>query len=189
MSATGRKPSNRRPQSGPGAVVPRTRTPPLPRNPSPAVRTRVRRVHQKIVNQMIELRRQGFSHQEIGKKVGCSERTVRRHTKGVSRRLVHAGEQKAFDLLRWCCVNVFAIRDRLELSIREADAFMKQARAAVSTLDPLTRQRLPDDRQLRLDFLFKVVWPAAARTIKTMRLVERLEIQCGPLQDGDEPGD
>jgi len=149
----------------------------------------VRRVHQKIVNQMIELRRQGFSHQDIGKRVGCSERTVRRHTKGVSRRLVHAGEQKAFDLLRWCCVNVFAIRDRLELSIREADAFMKQARAAVSTLDPLTRQRLPDDRQLRLDFLFKVVWPAAARTIQTMRLVERLEIQCGPLQDGDEPGD
>ena|SRR5437762_6423428 len=189
MSASGRKPSNRRPQSGRGAVVPWTRTPRLLRNPGPAVRTRVRRVHQKIVNQMIELRRQGFSHQDIGKRVGCSERTVRRHTKGVSRRLVHAGEQKAFDLLRWCCVNVFGIRDRLELSIREADAFMKQARAAVSTLDPLTRQRLQDDRQSRLDFLFKVAWPPAARTIQTMRLVERLEIQCGPLQDGDEPGD
>jgi len=86
-------------------------------------------------------------------------------------------------------VNVFAIRDRLELSIREADAFMKQARAAVSTLDPLTRQRLPDDRQMRLDFLFKVAWPAAARTIRTMRVVERLETICGPLQDSDEPGD
>lgn len=153
------------------------------------VRTSVRRVHQKVINRMIELRRQGFSHQEIGKRVGCSARTVRRHTKGVSRGLVHAGEQKAFDLLRWCCVNVFGIRDRLELSIREADAFMKQARAAVSTLDPLTRQRLPDDRQLRLDFLFKVVWPPAARTIQTMRIVGRFEMEFGPLQDSDEPGD
>jgi len=189
MSASGRKPANRRPQTGRGAVVPRTRTVRLPQNSGPAVRTRVRRVHQKTVNHMIELRRQGFSHKEIGKRVGCSERTVRRHTQGVSRHLVHAGEQKAFDLLRWCCVNVFAIRDRLKLNIREANVLVKQARAAASTLDPLMLQRLKEDRQLRLDFLFKVVSPRAARTIRTMRLVERLELICGPLQDSGEPGD
>ena len=185
----GRKPASPRPQTGRGVVVPRTRTQRLSRNPGPTVPTRVRRVHQKIINGMIELRRQGFSHQEIGKRVGCSERTVRRHTQGVSRHLVHAGEQTAFDLLRWCCMNVFAIRDRLKLNIREANVLVKQARVAASTLDPLILQRLKEDRQLRLDFLFKVVSPRAARTIRTMRLVERLEMTCGQLQDSGEPGD
>src|SRR5258708_15500182 len=43
--------------------------------------------NQVLLDRMVELREQGFSHQEIAEKVDRSPRTVRRYTKGVSPRL------------------------------------------------------------------------------------------------------
>ncbi len=147
---------------------------------------RVHRVNQKMVNQMIELRRQGFSHAEIGNRLGCSERTVRRHTKGVSPRLVHAGDPTRVDLVTWCSQRTLAVKDRLELSVPEIDVVIKLARQAVSKLDELTVQRLEVDPKMRMNLWLHVVWPAAAREIRSMRWIERIEAEFGPLQKGDD---
>jgi transposase len=55
-----------------GRQLPSTRA----RDTEPARR---RRVTQETIDQMAALRRQGFSFREIGKRVGCSERTARRY--------------------------------------------------------------------------------------------------------------
>ena len=101
MKSHGRRPATRRPQSGPRTVMPRTPSRRTQPQRERVVRTRVARVNQKMVDRMVKLRQQGFSYDEIGDQVGCSERTVRRHTKGVSPRLVHAGDPKRIDLLTW----------------------------------------------------------------------------------------
>src|SRR5437762_12240397 len=118
------KPAHERTELGQGVVMPRTRVKRRKGKPAHEVRPRVGRVNQKMIDRMIELRGQGFSHVAIGKRLGCSERTVRRHTQGVSPRLVHASDPKRIDLLTWCGVNIFAVKDRLNLSVRETDAAM-----------------------------------------------------------------
>jgi len=153
------------------------------------VRTRVARVNQKMVDRMVKLRQQGFSYEEIGHQVGCSERTARRHTKGVSPRLVHAGDPKRIDLLTWCAVNIFALKDRLELNVQETDVAMKKAREAVTNLDPLTKQQLERDRKMRIDFLLNVALPSAAPEIRSMRFIERIEREFGPLDKEPETGE
>jgi len=153
------------------------------------VRTRVARVNQKMVDRMVKLRQQGFSYEEIGRQVGCSERTARRHTKGVSPRLVHAGDPKRIDLLTWCAAHIFAVKDRLKLNVQETDVAMKKAREEVSKLDPLTKQRLERDREMRIDFLLNVALPSAAPEIRSMRFIERIEREFGPLNKDPETAD
>jgi len=128
--------------------MPRTPSRELKPENAPGVRARVPRVNQKMVDRMIELRRQGFSHEEIGQRTGCSERTVRRHTKGVSPQLVHAGDPAHVDLVTWCSQRVFAIKHRLALSVPEVDAVIRQARQAVSKLDQFTVERLELDAKM-----------------------------------------
>jgi transposase-like protein len=138
-----------------------------------------------MINGMVKMRTEGYTHAQIARRYGVSERTVRRHTKGASPRLVHASDPKRLDLLAWCGANIFAVKDRLKLSVREADVAMKKAREEIANLDPLTRQRLERDPKMRIDFFFTVLWPAATPEIQTMRFVERIERQFGPLNKGE----
>src|SRR6266550_103506 len=165
------KPAHERTELGQGVVMPRTRVKRLKAKRGHEVRPRAGRVNQKMIDRMIALRGQGFSHVAIGKRLGCSERTVRRHTQGVSPRLVHASDPKRIDLLAWCAVNIFAAKDRLKLNVQETDVAMKKAREGVSKLDPLTKQRLERDREMRIDFLFNVALPSAAPEIRSMRFI------------------
>ncbi len=183
MSPHGPKPADQRPRTGQEAVMPRTLSKPENKLGASA---RVHRVNQTKVDRMIELRRQGFSHTEIGERVGCSERTVRRHTKAVSPQLVHAGDPKRVDFVTWCSQRAFAVKDRLELSVPEIDVAIKLARQAVLKLDELTVQRLELDPKMRMDFWLHVVWPAAAREIRSVRWIERIEAEFGPLQKDDD---
>jgi hypothetical protein len=142
-----------------------------------------------MINGMIAQRVQGFTHAQIADHYQVSPRTVRRHTKGVSPRLVHAADPKRIDLLAWCAVNIFAVKDRLKLNVLETDVAMKKAREGVSKLDPLTKQRLERDREMRIDFLLNVALPSAAPEIRSMRFIERIEREFGPLDKDDTTPD
>jgi len=129
----------------------------------------VRSVNQRMVDRMIALRRQGFSHLDIARQLRCSERTVRRHTHGVSPQLMHAGDQTGVDLLEWGVRQFGAAQHQRHLTLQELDLAIKRWRAAVSALDPLTVERLERDAKLRGVF-FDESWPRIHLEIDTRRL-------------------
>jgi hypothetical protein len=109
---------------------------------TPQARTHIGRVNQKMIDQMITLRRQGFTHADIGHRLGASPRTVRRHTEGVSPQLVHAEDQTRVDLLQWGALQMRAIQQHWHLTVKELDFCLKGWRNAVTDLDDMTVEQL-----------------------------------------------
>lgn len=72
-------------------------------------------MNQVLLDRMVELRKKGFSHREIAQKVGRSERTVRRYTKGISPRVELPMQPKRVDVLVAYSKVILALRERLEL--------------------------------------------------------------------------
>lgn len=143
----------------------------MPRTKREASATRrVGRVNQKMIDQMIRMRTEGFTYAEIARRLGVSERTVRRHTEGVTPRLVHAGEDTRVDLLQWGAAQLRAIQQRWRLGVTELDICMKHLRAVVSQLDALTIEQLERDPELRRHFLAHEIWPPAHEKIDDYRL-------------------
>jgi len=147
---------------------------------TPQVRKHVGRVNQKMIDQMIALRRQGFTHADIGHRLGVSPRTVRRHTEGVSPQLVHAGDETRIDdLLKWGAQQLRAIQRLARLTVRELDLALKAWRTAVSNLDGMTVEQLELDHELRARFLINEVWPPIHEKIDTRRM--ELDIPGTPI--------
>ena len=172
---SGRKPAPRRPQSGRQAVLPR---PSSARGKGQRLRTdpsRGPRVNQKMINGMVIRRTQGYTHAQIARHYGVSERTVRRHTKGVSPQLVHAGDLTRVDLMQWCARQVRAIQQHWGLSIGELDLVMKRLRRVISELDDMTVEQLELDHDLRVQFLMKEVWAPAHEKIDDVRLYRGIQ--------------
>ena len=137
---------------------------------TPHARTHVGRVNQKMIDQMIRMRREGFTHAVIARRLGASARTVRRHTEGVSPQLVHAGDEKRVDLLAWGALQMRVIQQRWRLTVGELDIALKMLRTVVSELDDMTVEQLEGDHQLRVQFLLHEVWPPAHEKIDDLRL-------------------
>jgi orotate phosphoribosyltransferase-like protein len=131
-------------------------------------------VNQKMIDQMIRMRTEGFTQAEIADRLDVSERTVRRHTDGVTPQLVHAGDDARVDLLQWGAEQLRAIQKRWRLSVTELDICMKRLRTVVSQLDDLTVEELERDLDLRTHFLTHEIWPPAHEKIDDLRLVEDL---------------
>ena len=152
----------------------------MPRKlPKKAAKTpgRPRLVNQPLANQMVALREQGFSHREIAQKVGRSERTVRRYTKGVSPQVELPAQPKRVDVLVACSKVILAYRERLELDTEEVDVVLKELRRALDRKDPLTLEWLSTDRRARLDFLVDEFLRQVMPGINTMRHVRRIRAQ------------
>lgn len=137
---------------------------------APQARSHVGRVNQKMIDQMIRLRREGFTQADIARRIGASERTVRRHTEGVSPQLVHARDETRVDLLNWGALQMRAIQQRWHLTVSELDVALKVLRTVVSELDDMTVEQLERDPQLRVQFLLHEVWPPAHEKIDDLRL-------------------
>ena len=137
---------------------------------APQARKHVGRVNHKMIDQMIALRRQGFTHADIGHRLDVSPRTVRRHTEGVSPQLVHAEDQTRVDLLQWGALQMRVIQQHWHLTIKELDFCLKRWRATVSDLDDMTVQHLERDPQSRVQFLMHEVWPSAHEKIDDLRV-------------------
>lgn len=145
---------------------------PRPKRELPKAPRRVGRVNQKMIDQMVRLRKEGFTHADIAGRLSVSERTVRRHTEGVAPRLVHADDDSHVDLLQWGAAQLRAIQQRWRLSVTELDMCMKHLRTVVSQLDPLTIEQLERDSELRRHFLTHEIWPPAHEKIDNLRLAE-----------------
>ena len=137
---------------------------------APHVRRHVGRVNQKMIDQMITMRRQGFTHEEIGRRLGVSPRTVRRHTEGVSPQLVHAEDETRVDLLKWGALQMRGIQQHWHLTVEELDFCLKGWRKAVTDLDDMTVEQLERDPQLRVRFIMNEVWPPLHEKIDDVRI-------------------
>jgi len=134
-----------------------------------------------MINGMIKMRTEGFTHAQIAARYGVSERTIRRHTEGVSPELVHAGDQAAsVNLLLWGAEQLRAIQHALRLSIAELNLALRRWRDAVSELDDLTIDQLQHDAELRRRFLLTEVWPGIHEQIDGDRAA--LDIPTTPLR-------
>jgi transcriptional regulator with XRE-family HTH domain len=138
---------------------------------------RPRLVNQVLVNRMVALRQQGFSHREIADKVERSERTVRRYTKGVSPQVDLPTQPKHVDVLAACAELILDLRKHLELDTEEVDAILKELRKALDRKDPLTLEWFATDERARADFLFYEFLRQVMPGINTMRHIRRIKAE------------
>src|SRR5947199_8782300 len=88
---------------------------------APETPGRPRKVNQVLLDRMVELRKQGFSHREISQKVNRSVRTVGRYLRGVSPQLQLPTTPTRVDVLAWCRARILAwVRPRWTLPTHEA---------------------------------------------------------------------
>ena len=140
---------------------------------------RPRLVNQVLVNRMVALREQGFSHREIAQKVDRSERTVRRYTKGVSPQLQLPAHPKPVDVLVACSTVILTLRRKLELDTAEVDIVLRALRKAVDEKDPLSLEWLSTDRQARVAFLVDEVLRKVMPGIKVLRRFRQIREELG----------
>jgi hypothetical protein len=128
-----------------------------------------RRVTQESIDQMAELRRQGLPFEEIGARVGCSERTARRYAGRVQPQLHLPGANPEPDvedprrmrdrLARWCSDLLYNMPG--EPRPRDSVTFLAEAARLVQErlagLDVLTLELLLRDIELRGRFIREVV--------------------------------
>lgn len=174
----------------------------MPRNhPKKAPKTpgRPRLVNQVLVNRMVALRQQGFSHREIAQKVERSERTVRRYTKAVSPRVQVPAQPNRVDVLAACGRLILDLRKELGLDTVEVDAVLKELRKALDRKDPMTLEWFATDPRARQDFLFYEFLGQVMPGINTMRHIRRIRAELrayggevmedGPTDDVGPPPD
>ena len=159
----------------------------MPKRPSKQTANppgRPRKVNQVLLDRMVELKKQGFSHHDIAQKVKRSVRTVGRYLRGVSPQLQLPTTPKPVDVLTWCGARILAwVVPRWKLNPREVDKMLKGLRKVISGKDPLTVQWLAANEQPRLDFLIREYLPSALGDIETDRAFERFRQQVGVFGD------
>ena len=133
-----------------------------------------------MLDRMVELKKQGFSHHDIAQKVKRSVRTVGRYLCGVSPQLRLPNAPKPVDVLAWCSARILAwVVPRWKLNPREVDVMLKRLRKVIAEKDPITIQWLAANEQPRLEFLIHEFLPSALGDIKTDRAFERFRQQVG----------
>ena len=140
---------------------------------------RPRLVNQKLLNQMVALRRQGFSHREIADRIGRSERTARRYTKGVTPQLKISTQPDPVNVLSACAGSIIRSRKQLGLDTRETDLVIKTLRRKLARLDPLIIDWLAKDPEGRREFLREFLRDVKPH-ISDMREFRRIEAEIGP---------
>jgi hypothetical protein len=140
-----------------------------PGAPGSALQASRRRVNQESVDEMAELRRQGLTFEEIGTRVGCSERTARRYAGRVEPHLqlpAAMPEPQVEDprvlrerLARWCSDFLYRLEEypQPRLSVRFMSEATHLMRDRLAEMDPLTLELLAKDRPMKDRFLKEVV--------------------------------
>ncbi len=150
-------------------------------------------VNQVLLDRMVALRRQGFSHEQIAEKVQRSERTVRRYLRGVAPKLELPAVPKQVDVLARCSQLILHWLPKLQLDTQEVDLVLKKLRKTLAQKDPLTLEWLATDPRARGDFLVKEFLRSAMSDIRVRRDIERIKQELGGFDDeveeesGDEP--
>lgn len=128
-----------------------------------------RRVNQETVDEMATLRRQGLTFQEIGARLGCSERTARRYAGRVEPQIqlpAATSEKEARDpremtasLARWFSELLYGLEENPRP--RESVRFMAEANRMIGerldAMDSLTLGLMDKDVSLRHRFLKETI--------------------------------
>ena len=145
---------------------------------------RPRKVNQVLLDRMVELKKQGFSHHDIARKVKRSVRTVGRYLRGVSPQLRLPTAPKRVDVLTWCSARILAwVVPRWKLNPKEVDVILKRLRKVIAGKDPLTVQWLAAHEEPRLEFLLHEFLPSACSNMKTDREFERIRQELGGFDE------
>ena len=125
---------------------------------------RPRRVNQELLDQMVSLRRDGFTMKAIAEKVGVSERTVRRYVRGVEPDIRMPSELDSNELTDGFYDQVLASRRRIvaiasedwgepvELGMEAVDSAMKSLRKLLAGMENVSIRKLGADESLRAEF-------------------------------------
>ncbi len=164
---------------------------------------RPRLVNQAVLDKMVSLRRQGYSMQEIAKKVHRSERTVRRYVKRIQphvelRTDLDSAElmDRFFDELlskrRWITAAASKHwKEQFDCGVEVVDSAMRLLRERLGAMDEITVKRLRADEPLRRQFLNEFMSPVIlrwARGLNSVRVQRMLEVQFGgPWVEVNEP--
>jgi transposase len=132
----------------------------------PAAPTR-RRITQERINQMVELRRQGLTHKEIGARVGCSERTSRRCVGRVEPAIKLPGEGQEPDVdqkgQRDRLARIYArkLREGWERwkSVRFVAEANRQIQERLADTDPETIRLLLEDHRMQEHYFWETNGP------------------------------
>lgn len=174
----------KRPPTGHQTVMPRSKL--VPRKPTKkrAVSAgRPRLVNQVLLDRMVALRHQGFSHQHNAEKVQRSERTVRRYLRGVVPKLELPAAPKRVDVLARCTQLILQWLPKLKLDTQEVDVVLKKLRKTLEQKDPLTLEWLATNPRARGDFLVKEFLRSAMSDIRVRRDVQRIKDELGGFDD------
>lgn len=145
---------------------------------------RARKINQVLLDRMVELKKQGFSHHDIARKVKRSVRTVGRYLRGVSVQLRLPTAPKRVDVLTWCSARILAwVVPRWKLNPKEVDVMLKRLRKVIAGKDPLTVQWLATNEEPRLEFLLHEYLPSALGSMKTDREFERIRQELGGFDE------
>jgi len=167
---------------------------------------RPRLVNQGVLDSMVSLRRQGFSMREIAKKVGRSERTVRRYVKDVEPHVEIRKHLDTTQLMDWFYDAVLAQRrlitaqagehwkESFDLGIEAVDSTMRLLRERLEAMEDITLTRLKTDEELRHQFFKEFISPVIIRWITGLngdRMHKILDRTFGPFgweeADEDDP--
>jgi hypothetical protein len=147
------------------------------------------RVTQETIDQMAALRRQGLTFQEIGQRVGCSERTARRYAGRVQPQLhlpsanpepeVEDPRQMRERLARWFSDFLYKLNE--DPRPRESVTFLGEAtrmmRERLEETDPLTLELMLKDVELRKRFVVEVV----GRLYSDYKLIVHMDVEFGQM--------
>jgi len=147
------------------------------------------RVTQETVDEMAALRRQGLTFQEIGQRVGSSERTARRYAGRVKPHLqlppanlepeVEDPHQMRERLARWFSDLLYKLNDHPRP--RESVTFLGEAtrmmRERLEATDPLTLELMIKDVELRKRFVVEVV----GRLYSDYKLILHMDVEFGQM--------
>ena len=121
-------------------------------------------VNKILLDQMVSLRRDGFTMKAIAEKVGVSDRTVRRYVRGVEPDIRIPSELDSDELTDWFYDQVLASRRRVvaiaseywdepfELGLEAVDSAMKSLRKLLSGMEKVSIRKLGADEALRAEF-------------------------------------
>ncbi len=165
---------------------------------------RPRRVNQELLDQMVSLRRDGFTMKAIAEKVGVSERTVRRYVRGVEPDIRMPSELDSNELTDGFYDQVLASRRRIvaiasedwaepvELGMEAVDSAMKSLRELLAGMEIVSIRKLGADESLRDEFFREFMTHVLGdwiRKLKTEHLFRELDWPSGDYEECPDDGD
>lgn len=162
QAVTAASPATFRPESGEG---PKRRL--RSDHSGPPIRASGRRITQQKVDPMVDLRRQGFTYKDIGARLGCSERTVRRYVGHVPKEVEVPRDESEPDadldqirawLLQWF-TSLLADEFDLGQSLTLIDEAHYRLERRLARTHPNTLRLLAQNQPMRFRFYYEVVGP------------------------------